>query len=65
MRNYLIIMEMNTINIIYNRIKGLMNLKKLGCAAFLIFSFSQSLIFLTSCVDTVILPDNKTVDEEK
>ena len=55
---------MNTINIIYNRIKGLMNLKKLGCAAFLIFSFSQSLIFLTSCVDTVILPDNKTVDED-
>ena len=64
MRNYLIIMEMNTINIIYNRIKGLMNLKKLGCAAFLIFSFSQSLIFLTSCVETVILPDNKTVDED-
>ena len=55
---------MNTINIIYNRIKGLMNLKKLGCTAFLIFSFSQSLIFLTSCVDTVILPDNKTVDED-
>ena len=54
---------MTTINI-NNRIKRLMNLKKLGCAAFLIFSFSQSLIFLTSCVDTVILPDNKTVDED-
>ena len=28
-----------------------MNLKKLGCVAFLVFSFSQSLIFLTSCSD--------------
>ena len=39
---------MTTINI-NNRIKRLMNLKKLGCTAFLIFSFSQSLIFLSSC----------------
>jgi uncharacterized surface protein with fasciclin (FAS1) repeats len=36
--------------IINNRTKGMTSLKKLGCAAFLIFSFSQSLIF-TSCSD--------------
>ena len=41
-------METTKIN---NRIRRLRNLKKLGCAAFLIFSFSQSLIFLTSCSD--------------
>ena len=36
----------------YNkRIKGLMNLKNLGCVALLIFSFSQSLIFLSSCTE--------------
>ena len=28
-----------------------MNLKKLGCTAFLIFSFSQSLNLLTACSD--------------
>ena len=36
---------------IFKGIQRLMNLKKLGCVAFLVFSFSQSLIFLTSCSD--------------
>ena len=36
---------------IYKGIRRLMNLKKLGCVAFLIFSFSQTLNFLTSCSD--------------
>ncbi|MCR4957804.1 MAG: RagB/SusD family nutrient uptake outer membrane protein [Prevotella sp.] len=42
----------------------LKNLKRLGCVALLLFSLSSPLVFLTSCVDTVILPDNKTVDED-
>lgn len=43
-------MNMKTVNI-YNKVKRLKKLTKLGCAAFLVFSLSQSLIFLTSCSD--------------
>jgi hypothetical protein len=67
MRNYLIINNMKTTKY-NNRIKGLMNLKNLGCVALLIFSFSQSLIFLSSCTEepdgsNLFSSDQKTIAE--
>ena len=54
-------MDMKTINIC----KGTKRLKKMGCAAFVAFSLSQSLISLTSCSDFLEIEPQNEITLEK